>query len=155
MRGGPGRVREFFGGDELVLPSADAGEQLNAYYRQRRTPHSPGSRADAGPRTSPAWTCLSSSSRPASPTLKPLASSSTMSTGSISTPTTACARPVRRPGARGRQAVRGRAAGLPRVGDDAPLPLQRLAAAHPDTVDAVFRKILRKRISPGPSTATR
>ena len=27
----------------------------------------------------------------------------------------------------------------------APLPLQRLAAAHPDTVDAVFRKILRKR----------
>ena len=27
----------------------------------------------------------------------------------------------------------------------APLPLQRLAAAHPDTVDAVFRKILRRR----------
>ena len=27
----------------------------------------------------------------------------------------------------------------------APPPLQRLAAAHPDTVDAVFRKILRKR----------
>ena len=25
-----------------------------------------------------------------------------------------------------------------------PLPLLRLAAAHPDTVDAVFRKILRK-----------
>ena len=27
----------------------------------------------------------------------------------------------------------------------APLPLQRLAAAHSDTVDVVFRKILRKR----------
>jgi hypothetical protein len=27
----------------------------------------------------------------------------------------------------------------------APLPLQRLAAAHPDTADAVFRKILRQR----------
>ena len=27
----------------------------------------------------------------------------------------------------------------------APLPLQRLAGAHPDTVDAVFRKILRRR----------
>jgi len=27
----------------------------------------------------------------------------------------------------------------------APLPLQRLAAAYPDTVDAVYRKILRKR----------
>jgi hypothetical protein len=26
----------------------------------------------------------------------------------------------------------------------APLPLQRLAAAHPETVDAVFRKILRQ-----------
>jgi hypothetical protein len=26
-----------------------------------------------------------------------------------------------------------------------PLPLERLAAAHPDTVDAVFRKILRQR----------
>ncbi len=27
----------------------------------------------------------------------------------------------------------------------APMPLRRLAAAHPDTVDAVFRKILRRR----------
>ena len=27
----------------------------------------------------------------------------------------------------------------------APLPLRRLAAAYPDTVDAVFRKILRRR----------
>ena len=27
----------------------------------------------------------------------------------------------------------------------APLPLQRLAAAYPDTVDVVFRKILRRR----------
>jgi hypothetical protein len=27
----------------------------------------------------------------------------------------------------------------------APLPLQRLAASYPDTVDAVFRKILRRR----------
>jgi hypothetical protein len=27
----------------------------------------------------------------------------------------------------------------------APLPLQRLATAHPDTADAVFRKILRQR----------
>jgi hypothetical protein len=27
----------------------------------------------------------------------------------------------------------------------APMPLQRLAAAYPDTVDAVFRKILRRR----------
>ena len=27
----------------------------------------------------------------------------------------------------------------------APLPLQRLAAAYPDTVDAMFRKILRRR----------
>ena len=26
-----------------------------------------------------------------------------------------------------------------------PLPLQRLAAAHPDTADAVFRKVLRQR----------
>jgi hypothetical protein len=34
-----------------------------------------------------------------------------------------------------------------------PLPSRRLAAAHPDTADAVFRKILRKPTSPGPSTA--
>jgi hypothetical protein len=27
---------EFFGGDELVLPPAEAGERLNAYYRQRQ-----------------------------------------------------------------------------------------------------------------------
>ena len=33
-----------------------------------------------------------------------------------------------------------------------PLPLRRLAAAHPQTVDAVFPKTLASRISPGPST---
>jgi hypothetical protein len=27
---------EFFGGDELVLPPAEAGERLNAYYRHRQ-----------------------------------------------------------------------------------------------------------------------
>ena len=93
---------EFFGGDELVLPPAEAEERLNAYYRQRQEAalaRKPGRRR---PRTFPAWTCPSSSSRPASPTLTPLETI-------------------------------------------APLLLQRLAAAHPDTVDAVFRKILRKR----------
>jgi hypothetical protein len=49
--------------------------------------------------------------------------------------------------ARGRGARdRGGPAGDQRPAETiAPLPLQRLAAAYPDTVDAVFRKILRRR----------
>jgi hypothetical protein len=40
--------------------------------------------------------------------------------------------------------VHQRAARVPAVRDDRPLPFRRLAAAHSDTVDAVFRKVLRK-----------
>ena len=78
----------FFSSDELILPPAEAGERLNAYYRQRQEAalaRKPGRRR---PRTSPPWACPSLSSRPAS-TLTPSASSSTMWTGSIFTRTTA------------------------------------------------------------------
>ena len=46
--------------------------------------------------------------------------------------------------AAGKQYTDRRAARVPAVGDIGPLPFRRVAAAHPDTVDAVFRKVLRK-----------
>jgi hypothetical protein len=73
---------EFFGGDELVLPPAEAEERLNAYYRQRQEPpRSPGSLPGAAPRTFPAWTCPPSSFHPASPRLTPSESSMTRPMG--------------------------------------------------------------------------
>jgi hypothetical protein len=36
MREDRAAFMEFFGGDELVLPSAEVGERLNAYYRHRQ-----------------------------------------------------------------------------------------------------------------------
>ncbi len=111
-----------------------------------RKPRSPGSLPGAGPGTSPAWTCPPSSSRPNSPTPTPSASSTTRPTGSTSIPSTGCCAtcsPTRRsPPTSG---TRGALRGYLRSDTIAPLPLQRLAAAHPDTVDSVYRKILRRR----------
>jgi hypothetical protein len=36
MRKDRAAFMEFFGGDEVVLPPAEAGERLNAYYRRRQ-----------------------------------------------------------------------------------------------------------------------
>jgi hypothetical protein len=55
---------EFFGGDELVLPPAEAAERLNAYYRHRQEAALARQPAQRRPRTSPAWTCPPSSSHP-------------------------------------------------------------------------------------------
>ncbi|MGZ6839152.1 MAG: hypothetical protein ACXVHC_01635 [Frankiaceae bacterium] len=36
MREARAAFAEFFGGDELVLPSAEAGKRISAYYRHRQ-----------------------------------------------------------------------------------------------------------------------
>jgi hypothetical protein len=135
----------FFGRDELVLPPAEAGERLNAYYRQRqeaalarkpgrhRPPSLPG--LDVPIFEFPPGLDADTvgvifddvdglNIYPDYGTLRDLFGD-----------------PVLAADKRYAEVLRGY------LGSEtiAPLPLQRLAAAHPDTVDAVFRKILRKR----------
>jgi hypothetical protein len=135
----------FFGSDELVLPPAEAGERLNAYYRQRqeaalarkpgrhRPPILPG--LDVPIFEFPPGLDADTvgvifddvdglNIYPDYGTLRDLFGD-----------------PVLAADKRYAEVLRGY------LGSEtiAPLPLQRLTAAHPDTVDAVFRKILRKR----------
>ncbi|HJY55301.1 MAG TPA: hypothetical protein VJ418_02865 [Streptosporangiaceae bacterium] len=137
---------EFFGGDELVLPPAEAEERLNAYYRhqqeaalarrptRRRPPNLPG--LDVPVFEFPPG----------------LADADTV--GIIYDETDGLnfypeygmlrdlfGNPALAADKRYADALRG----YLRSETIAPLPLQRLAAAYPDTVDAVFRKILRRR----------
>ena len=135
----------FFGRDELVLPPAEAGERLNAYYRQRQE-------------AALAW----KPGRRRPPNLPgldvpifefpPGLDADTVGVifddvdGLNIYPDYGMLRdlfgdPVLAADKRYAEVLRGY------LGSEtiAPLPLQRLAAAHPDTVDAVFRKILRKR----------
>lgn len=136
---------EFFGGDELVLPPAEAEERLNAYYRhrqeaalarhprRRRPPNLPG--VDA----------------PAFEFPPELADADT--TGIIYDETDGLnfyndygmlralfADPALAADKRYTDVLRG----YLRSETIGPLPFRRLAAAHPETVDAVFRKVRRK-----------
>jgi hypothetical protein len=137
---------EFFGGDELVLPPAEAAERLNAYYRhqqeaalarqpaRRRLPNLPG--LDV----------------PAFEFPPGLADADTIgiiydfTDGLNFYPDYGMLRdlfgdPALAADKRYADALRG----YLQSETIAPLPLQRLAAAHPDRVDTVFRKILRRR----------
>ena len=137
---------EFFGGDELVLPPAEAGERLNAYYRQRQEAalaRKPGRRRPPN---------LPGVDVPVFEFPPGLADAETVGVifddvdGLNMYPDYGMLRdlfgdPALAADKRYADVLRGY------LGSEtiAPLPLQRLAAAHPDTVDAVFRKILRKR----------
>jgi hypothetical protein len=136
----------FFGGDELVLPPAEAEERLNAYYRHQQ---------EAALARRPA--------RPRPPNLPgldapvidfPPGLADADSVGIIYDETDGLnfyneygmlrdlfGNPALAADKRYADALRG----YLRAETIAPLPLQRLAAAYPDTVDAVFRKILRRR----------
>jgi hypothetical protein len=137
---------EFFGGDELVLPPAEAGERLNAYYRQRQEAalaRKPGRRRPPN---------LPGVDVPVFDFPSGLADADIFGVifddvdGLNFYPDYGMLRdlfgdPVLAADKQYADVLRGY------LGSEtiAPLPLQRLAAAHPDTVDAVFRKILRKR----------
>jgi hypothetical protein len=136
----------FFGGDELVLPPGEAEERLNAYYRhrqeaalarrpaRRRPPNLPGvdvpafefppDLADAGTVGIVFDDVDGLNFYPEYGMLRDL----------FGNPRLAADK-------RYADALRG----YLRSETIAPLPLQRLAAAHPDPVDAVWRKILRQR----------
>jgi hypothetical protein len=136
---------EFFGGDELVLPPGEAEERLNDYYRhrqeaalvrqpaRRRPPNLPG--VDA----------------PAFEFPPELADART--TGIIYDETNGLnfyyeygmlralfADPALAADKRYTDVLRG----YLRSETIGPLPFRRLAAAHPDTADAVFQKVLCK-----------
>jgi hypothetical protein len=137
---------EFFGGDELVLPPAEAGERLNAYYRQRQEAalaRKPGRRRPPN---------LPGVDVPVFDFPAGLADADTVGVifddvdGLNFYPDYGMLQdlfgdPVLAADKQYADVLRG----YLRSETIAPLPLQRLAAAHPDTVDAVFRKILRKR----------
>ena len=135
----------FFGSDELVLPPAEAGERLNAYYRQRQEA---ALARKPGRRRPPNLPGLDVPIFEFPPGLD----ADTVGVifddvdGLNIYPDYGMLRdlfgdPVLAADKRYAEVLRGY------LGSEtiAPLPLQRLAAAHPDTVDAVFRKILRKR----------
>jgi hypothetical protein len=137
---------EFFGGDELVLPPAEAEARLNAYYRHRQEAALARQPARRRPPNLPGLDV------PAIELPPGLADADTI--GIIYDETDGLnfyaeygmlrdlfGNPAFAASKRYADVLRG----YLRSETIAPLPLQRLAAAHPDTVDAVFRKILRRR----------
>jgi hypothetical protein len=146
MRENRAEFVELFGGDELVLPPAEAAERLNAYYRQHQEAALARRPARRRPRNLPGLDV------PAFELPPGLADADTI--GIIFDETDGLnfypdygmlrdlfADPALAADKRYSDVLRG----FLRSETIAPLPLQRLAAAHPDTVDAVFRKILRQR----------
>jgi hypothetical protein len=137
---------EFFGGDELVLPPAEATERLNAYYRhrqeaalarqptRRRLPNLPG------------LDVLAFVPPPGLADAGTIGVIYDFTDGLNFYPDYGLLRelfgdPALAADKRYADVLRG----YLRSETIAPLPLQRLAAAYPGTVDAVFRKVLRRR----------
>ena len=137
---------EFFGSDELVLPPAEAEERLNAYYRQRQEAALARRSARRRPRKLPGVDVPAVTFPPG------LAEADTVGVifddvdGLNFYPEYGMLRDLfGNPALAAGQPYADALRGYLRSETIAPLPLQRLAAAHPDTVDAVFRKILRQR----------
>jgi hypothetical protein len=136
----------FFGSDELVLSPAEAEERLNAYYRQRQEAALARQPARRRPPNLPGLDAPFFAFPPG------LADAGTVGVifddvdGLNMYPEYGMLRdlfgdPALAADKRYVEALRGYL-GSKTI---APLPLLRLAAAHPDTVDAVFRKILRQK----------
>jgi hypothetical protein len=145
MRKDRAAFMEFFGGDELVLAPAEAVEQLNAYYRHRQGATLAARSGHRRPQHVPGVDI------PAFNLPAELADADTI--GIIYDETDGLnfyneygmlcdlfADPALAADNRYSQVLRGYL-GADSIG---PLPFRRLAAAFPETVDAVFRKILRK-----------
>jgi hypothetical protein len=145
MREDRAAFMEFFGGDELVLAPAEADERLNAYYRHRQEAALAAHPGRRRPRH------VSGVDIPAFDLPAELADAGTI--GIIYHETDGLnfyneygmlrdlfADPALAADKRYSQVLRGYL-GADSIG---PLPFRRLAAAFPQTADAVFRKILRK-----------
>jgi hypothetical protein len=136
---------EFCGGDELVLPPAEAEEWLNAYYRYRQ---------EAAAAEHPDQACgkrLPVLDFPAFELPRGLAESDTVGViydevdGLNFYPDYGMLRDLfAAPGLPGRMRHQDLLRMYLREESIAPLPIRRLADAHPETADTVFRKLLRK-----------
>ena len=145
MRADRAAFLEFFGGDELVLAPAEAEQRLNAYYRHRQEAVLAAHPGRRRPRHVPGMDI------PAFDLPADLADADTI--GIIYDETDGLnfyndygmlrdlfGDPALAADKRYSQVLRGYL-GADSVG---PLPFRRLAAAFPQSVDAVFRKVLRK-----------
>ena len=134
---------EFFGGDELVLPPGEAEERLNAYYRHRQEAALALRPARGRPQNLPGVDAPAFE-LPNSPTSAP-ASSTTRPTSLTSITSTGCCAPcsptrLSRPASSTPACCAG-TCGRRRSG---PCRSAAWPPPTPDTVDAVFRKVLRK-----------
>lgn len=136
---------EFFGSDELVLPPAEAEERLNAYYRHRQestiAKHPDRTRGRR----------LPGLDFPAFELPRDLADSDTIGViyddvgGMNFYADYGMLRDLfADPALTGRRQHQDLLRTYLREESIAPLPIRRLATAHPETTDAVFRKLLRK-----------
>ena len=138
---------EFFSGDEMVLPPAEATERLTAYYRHRRQAARAAHPQRRRPRNVPVDD-VDAYEFPAE-----LADADADTVGVVYDDIDGLnfyfdygmfrelfADPALAADKRYADVLRGYL-GADTIG---PLPIRRMAAAHRDTVDAVFRKVLRK-----------
>lgn len=146
MRENRAEFVEFFGSDEVVLPPYEAEERLNAHYRRHQEAALAGRPGQPRPRNLPGLDV------PAFVLPADLADADTI--GIIFDETDGLnffpeygrlrdlfANPALAANQRYAEVLRGY------LGSETipPLPLERLASAYPQTVDAVFRKVLRRR----------
>jgi hypothetical protein len=145
MRDDRAAFMEFFGSDELVLSPAEAAERLDAYYRHRRQAVLAAHPERRKPRRGPD-TDLPPVEWPAE-----LAEADTIGLvydeidglnfyNDYGMLRDLFADPALAADKRYSDVLRG----YLESDSVAPLPIRRLAAAHPETADAVFRKVLRK-----------
>ncbi|WP_042410599.1 hypothetical protein [Streptacidiphilus carbonis] len=134
----------FCGCDELVLPPAEAEDRLNAYYRHRQEAALAERPESARGRRLPGLDF------PAFELSRDLADSDTVGViydevdGLNFYPDYGLLRDLfANPALPGRRQHQDVLRAYLREESIAPLPISRLAAAYPDTVDAVFRKVLR------------
>jgi hypothetical protein len=136
----------FFGGDEVVLPPAEAAARINAYYRRRQEAALARRPARRRPPDLPGVDVPAFELPPGLADADTIGVIYDQTDGLNFYPEYGMLRdlfgnPALAAHKRYAEVLRG----YLRSETIAPLPLQRLAAAHPDTVDSVFRKILRRR----------
>ncbi|MER7671790.1 hypothetical protein ABTY61_25480 [Kitasatospora sp. NPDC096128] len=136
---------EFCGSDELILPPAEVEDRLNAYYRHRQEVAVAGHPDRARGRRLPGLAF------PAFELPRGLAESDTVGViydevdGLNFYPDYGMLRDLfADPALAGRRQHQDVLRAYLREESIAPLPIRRLAAAHPETADTVFRKLLRK-----------
>jgi hypothetical protein len=137
---------EFFGSDELVLPPAEAGERLNAYYRQRQEAALARKPARRRPPNLPGLDVPAFELPPGLADADSIGIIYDETDGLNFYPDYGMLRDLfGEPALAADKWYADALRGYLRSETIAPLPLRRLAAAYPDTVDAVLRKILRQR----------